>query len=201
MSTPRTVVSALRPSAAMCNRAAHACAASYRQRQRVPSLLSAPSEYMQQHSGSRSRLQQASHSWSTPQDTQHQRKLCLPQRTRRTALAFSCKLRPPPKGTALPASSCAVCCLPCRQRAPFSRSASAARHATRSAAQAAALAKCNRQRCPRLSSLRRVPFPCAVRHKRRLGSRGPSNPCCGPFADLALTLPCGPFPNLLNLHV
>ena len=197
MSTPRTVVSALRPSAAMRNRAAHACAASYRQRQRVPSLLSAPSEYMQ-HSGSRSRLQQASHSWSTPQDTQHQRKLCLPQRTRRTALAFSCKLRPPPKGTALPASSCAVCCLPCRQRAPFSRSAGAARHATRSAAQAAALAKCNRQRCPRLSSLRRVPFPCALCVTS--GGKAPAV-CCGPFADLALTLPCGPFPNLLNLHV
>ena len=106
MSTPRTVVSALRPSAAMRNRAAHACAASYRQRQRVPSLLSAPSEYMQ-HSGSRSRLQQASHSWSTPQDTQHKRKLWLPQRTRRTALAFSCKLRPP-RGTALPKSCLAL---------------------------------------------------------------------------------------------
>ena len=65
--------------------------------------------------------------------------------------------------------------------ATFSRSAGAARHATRSAAQAAALAKCNRQRCPRLSSLRRVPFPSAVRHKRRLPARGP-------FAELALTL-------------
>ena len=80
MSTPRTAISALRPSATMCNRAAHACAASYRQRQRVPSLLSAPSEYTQ-HSGSRRRLPQASYSWSVRQDTQHKRKLRPPQRT------------------------------------------------------------------------------------------------------------------------
>ena len=86
------------------------------------------------------------------------------------------ELRPPQRGTALPASSCAVACLPCRHRTPFSRSAGAARHATRSAAQAAALAKCNRQRCPRLSSLRRVPFPCAVLVTQRFGCRGPSNP-------------------------
>ena len=64
----------------MCTRAAHACAASYRQRQRVPSLLSAPSEYTQ-HSGSRRRLPQASYSWSVRQDTQHKRKLRPPQRT------------------------------------------------------------------------------------------------------------------------
>ena len=140
MSTPRTVVSALRPSAAMCNRAAHACAASYRQRQRVPSLLSAPSEYTQ-HSGSRRRLPQASYSWSVRQDH---------------STSASCVRRKEPPhcpgllaqasaGTHRAAASVRAACRHCRHSAPSS--CSAPQGTPRRAA--AAPAKSKRPRCPR----------------------------------------------------
>ena len=125
----------------MCNRAAHACAASYRQRQRVPSLLSAPSEYTQ-HSGSRRRLPQASYSWSVRQDTQHKRKLRPPQKNRRTALAFLRKL--PPGRTMLRRLFALLAVTVATALPPLVRRRTAHPHRA-----AAAPAKSKRRRCPR----------------------------------------------------
>ena len=129
---------------------------SCRQRQLAPSLLSAPCEYTQR-SGRRSCC----------------RKLLTCGRRRKTrSTSASCGCRKEP----------AV--LPSPSRASFGRRKEAPRcprllalfpvcpvanalpsrgrrRKTRSAAQAAAPAKCNRQRCPRLISLRRVPVRCA----------------------------------------